>query len=620
VITARARKVDASNGQADLLAAFHQGDMTRVLALSEQASDSDETALLLRALALRAIGRLHDSLPLFLRLTELKPQTFEHWNNLGLATREAGHLETAARAFQRALALAPQNADVHYNLGLLHLQQKNWLAARVALLDAVQLAPDFLDARLQAAHACHICGDNTGEEAMLENAITWPPQPAEQALTLASMLSTLGQQNAAIHVLQQAVLPDDGTDHEMRQRVAALRAALYERANRLELAEAELAQLPPEGLAADHPQLMCAIWLARAAVAARRGKPQDAASCYERILATTDDAEVRAQAAFGLAAAHDKQGQQTDAWQALSRAHEAQLSIARAIVPELMATDSQPLEMANLTVSRTEHDRWTALSSPRSEQCPVFVVGFPRSGTTLLEQMLDAHPDFCAMDERAFLHELTERMELAGQPYPSALAKLTETETEQLRAVYMTMVRKVVPGIGTRRLVDKNPLNMLCLPMIARLFPEARIILCLRHPCDVLLSCYMQSFRSPAFMVLCSSLERLARSYVRAFEHWFGQMEVFAPRVLEWRYESVVARFDDHVLRLGHFLDIEDPAPMARFAEHARSKSYISTPSYAQVTQGIHHRAVHRWHAYRDVFEPVLPMLRPMMERLGYAE
>jgi len=176
----------------------------------------------------------------------------------------------------------------------------------------------------------------------------------------------------------------------------------------------------------------------------------------------------------------------------------------------------------------------------------------------------------------------------------------------------------VVPDLGERRLVDKNPLNMLCLPMIARLFPEARIVLCLRHPCDVLLSCFMQPFRSPAFMVMCSSLQRLAEGYVQAFEHWFANAEVLAPRVLEWRYESVVERFDEHVIRLGRFLDVADPSPMARFAEHAQAKGYISTPSYAQVTQGVHRQAVNRWHAYREMFEPVLPLLRPMLERLGY--
>lgn len=613
------RNVDASKSQADLLAAFNQGDMTRVLALSETLP-ADETMLLLRALALRATGRLREALPLFVRLTQLKPGTFEYWNNLGLVAREAGDAQTAERALQQALTLAPYHADVFYNLGLLQLQQQNWPAARVSLLDAVRLAPEFIEARLQAAHACHLCGDNTGEETMLENAAAWPPQPAEQALTLASMLSTLGQQDAALHALQQATLPDDDTAQAMRQRITALRAALYERGNRLELAEAELSHLALVDVPAHDPQLSCAAWLAHAAVAARRGEMQHAAELYERIIATTADAQMRAQAAFGLASARDRQTRHDDAWQALQRAHEAQLSIARIIVPERMAEDSQPLEMADLTVSRAERDRWIPLKPPRSELNPVFVVGFPRSGTTLLEQMLDAHPDFCAMDERAFIHELTERMPLAGQAYPSALATLTESDADQLRTVYAAMARNVVPDLGTRQLVDKNPLNMLCLPMIARLFPEARIILCLRHPCDVLLSCYMQSFRSPAFMVLCSSLERLARGYVRAFEHWFSQVEVFAPRVLEWRYESVVSRFDEHVLRLGYFLGVDDCAPMARFAEHARQKGFISTPSYAQVTQGIHGRAVHRWHAYRDMFEPVLPMLRPMMERLGYVE
>ena len=615
-IRRKPQSVNASpSQQADLLAAFNQGDMARVLALSETPLD-DETSLLLRALALNATGRLPEALPLFGRLTQLKPDTFEYWNNLGLAAREAGDASIAEQALQHALALAPQQADVHYNLGLFQLQRKQWPAARESLLEAVRLAPEFVDARLQAAHACHVCGDNGGEEAMLEHADSWPPQPAEQALTLAGMLSTQGRQDAAIRVLDQALLPDDAA--AQRLRIVALRAALYERANRLDRAEAELASLRLEDLPASQTQLCCAAWLAHAAVAARRGDIEHAAELYERVLATSEETEVLAQAAFGLAGARDKQARKGAAWQALQRAHAAQLSIARSIVPELMAVDSQPLPMTQLGVRRAEHDRWAPLKSPRSEQSPVFVLGFPRSGTTLLEQMLDAHPEFCAMDERAFLHELTERMSLAGQAYPAALADLSQQEADQLRAVYAQMVGKVLPGLGSRRLVDKNPLNMLCLPMIMRLFPEARIILCLRHPCDVLLSCYMQSFRSPAFMVLCSSLERLARSYVRAFEHWFGQVEVFAPRVLEWRYESVVSRFEEHVLRLGHFLQLDDPAPLKHFAEHARTKGYISTPSYAQVTQGIHARAVHRWHAYREHFEPILPILQPVMQRLGY--
>ena len=121
-------------------------------------------------------------------------------------------------------------------------------------------------------------------------------------------------------------------------------------------------------------------------------------------------------------------------------------------------------------------------------------------------------------------------------------------------------------------------------------------------------------------MVMCSSLQRLAEGYVQAFEQWHQQVEVFRPHLLEWRYESVVGAFDANVTSLGKFLELKDASPMARFAEHARGKRFISTPSYAQVTQGISSKAVNRWHAYRDMFEPVLPTLRPIMQRLGYAD
>jgi hypothetical protein len=261
---------------------------------------------------------------------------------------------------------------------------------------------------------------------------------------------------------------------------------------------------------------------------------------------------------------------------------------------------------------------WKPPAGPAALQSPVFVIGFPRSGTTLLEQMLDAHPDFRSMDERGFIYQLVERMEHAGQRYPDDLAGLTQSEADQLRAVYGRLVERVLPDAASHRLVDKNPLNMLCLPMILRLFPAARIILCLRHPCDVLLSCSMQSFRSPAFMALCSSLQRLARGYAQAFEQCCRHLEIFAPHVLEWRYESVVDDFDGAVARLGQFLGVADASPFAGFTAHARNKPFIATPSYARVTRPVSAAAVGRWRAYREQFEPVLPILRPWIERFGY--
>ena len=600
--------------------AYNTGDMERVIALAGEADErADEGVLVWLGLARQATGRYAQAAATFRHLAQRRPDVSAYWNNLGVASRLGGDLDAAEQALSQAASLAPDDTDVLYNLGLLYIQQRRWPLARETLLDAVERSPDFLDARLQAAYACYVCGDNTWQEAMLAGAIDWPAQPGEQALILSSMLSAQGDIEAALRTLARARLPDGATGELLRLRIAAQRVLLHERNNQVDEAGKELGKLPLgalERLPAEAHPVRVDVWRAHAALAMRAGARAEAATLYRRALALADGDETRASAAFGLAAACDRQGLHAEAWQALQTAHAAQVEIARTVLPELLAPDSQPLQMAE--VDRPAYARWSTLPAPDSLRSPVFVVGFPRSGTTLLEQMLDAHPQFRSMDERAFIHELTERMGQVGQRYPDDLASLTGTEADQLRAVYFRMVGRVLPDLGHRRLVDKNPLNMLCLPMIMRLFPQARIVLCLRHPCDVLLSCMMQPFRSPAFMVLCSSLERLARGYVQAFEQWYRQVEVFAPHVLEWRYESVVDHLDEHLGRLGAFLDVADVSPMAGFADHARTKRFISTPSYAQVTQGIHPRAVNRWHGYREQFEPVLPLLRPLIDRLGY--
>lgn len=607
-----------------MAAAWNAGDVKRVLTLATQASGAEagsEGFLGLLGLAQQQAAEYPQAARTFERLARMQPGVSAWWNNLGVACRHAGDFTASEQALLKAQSLAPGDAEVHYNLGLVYIQQQRWAAAREVLLDAVQLAPRFVEARLEAAHACHVCGDIEGEEAMLEGAGDWPPQPAEQALVLASILSVLGQLEIALKVLTQARLPEGPAARAMRLRITAQRVALHERNNQLELARRELQRLPLDALdalGAGDMDTRIDVWRAHAVTAMRERRHEEAAVLYQRVLEVAKDPEVVSGAAFGLASARDRQALYGDAWKALETAHATQIKIARQAAPELSGTDGQPLPMVTRTVDADAYSKWKSLAGPSMRESPVFVIGFPRSGTTLLEQMLDAHPDFRSMDERGYVYQLIERMEHAGQHYPADLADLTQTEADQLRAVYRRLVEHTLPDLGQRRLIDKNPLNMLCLPMILRLFPDARIILCVRHPSDVLLSCSMQAFRSPAFRAMCSSLQRLARGYVEAFEQCCRHIEVFKPRVLEWRYESVVDDFEGAVTRLGQFLEVADAAPFAGFAAHARDKQFIATPSYAQVTQPVNAAAVGRWANYREHFEPVLPILRPWIKRFGY--
>jgi hypothetical protein len=276
------------------------------------------------------------------------------------------------------------------------------------------------------------------------------------------------------------------------------------------------------------------------------------------------------------------------------------------------------LGIVDTRVSAAEYRCWKTDNAPDAAHSPIFVLGFPRSGTTMLEQMLDAHPALKSMDEQPFAQRVIERMESFGLRYPEDLGQLDGGQCEALRSTYWSCVAKVAELTPGQRLVDKNPLTMLRLPLLKRIFPNSRIVFVVRHPCDVLLSCYMQHFNAPAFTVLCSSMDRLARGYARAMEFWFDQVEVLKPSVHEWCYEEALEDFDTQVARLGTYLQLDDTAPLKEFSIHARAKGYISTPSYAQVIKPLYRTSRGRWRKYREFFEPVLPTLAPVLEHWGY--
>ena len=147
--------------------------------------------------------------------------------------------------------------------------------------------------------------------------------------------------------------------------------------------------------------------------------------------------------------------------------HEVQLVHAGRLVPKLLEPDSNPLNILEFPVSTSAYASWKADSSaPDVSHSPIFIVGFPRSGTTLLEQMLDAHPGLRSMDERAFLQNVINRMQEGGKHlYPDDLGQLTESELADLRDTYWNCVREIVNLQEGERLVDKNPLNIPFSPM-----------------------------------------------------------------------------------------------------------------------------------------------------------
>jgi len=598
----------------EISAAIQQGRLPAAEQLAREelrAHPTDESILTLLGLSVQMQGRPGDAAVYFEELTRLHPDSALHWNNLGSVLREAGRIEAAEAAYRRAQALAPRDSQILENLGLLYYDRADYAAARVCFVGASELDPTSTTARIYGAHACCECTDMATAENLVAPWWQWSNIDFDQQLLLASVMVRLSHVDTAETILRRALprAPD-------KTRVTARLLMLCERLNRVDEAQALLAQLPSPAGVGD-PDLQSEIINAHAALAVRENDYRKARELLERLVGIgTPGSEFF----FALARIRDKLGDVDGAMQALDKAHALQMQKASLMIPELIASGAEPLTTGLDPISAESRRQWVEMPAPGVDESPIFIMGFPRSGTTMLEQMLDAVPGLRAMDEQPFLQSVVERIEQFGLRYPRDLHRLDATQCDELRKVYWGLVRKTVKLEPGQRLVDKNPLNMLRLPLVHRLFPHARIIFAMRHPCDVVLSNYMQSFGAPAFMLLCSTLERLARGYVNAMQGWQHHVALLEPALFSLRHEDLLADFTGTAQRIGDFIGVADATPMLTFHEHAKQKGYIATPSYAQVTEPVNRKGVDRWRRYRRHLEPILPALKPVLEHWHYAD
>lgn len=595
-----------------IVAALQAGELQlaeqRCRAALAQAPDQPDLLLLL-ALGLQQQGRSHDALPMFARLVEVCPEDSLHWSNYALALGRVGDLEAAERAAEAAARLAPHDPERLDELGLIQIQNGKPAAAQASLMRAHELAPDAVSIRLHAARACLACHDHRAE-ILLQPWRSWLPLADEHMAELIQLLVQVSELDDGMELLEDRVrrAPDDWS-------AQLLLAKVYERVNQLEQAQSKLQWILAAIPADADPGIRREVESQQAQLAMRRRDHAAARALLEHVgpgHAAHDDYY------FALAKACDRLGDADAAMQALQTAHAIQVRLLGTSNPHLLEPDAPLLPHVEDRVGEADYRAWPALKAPDSSQSPVFVVGFPRSGTTLLEQMLDAHPRLQSMDERPFMNRLANQLDSVGIQIPRDLGQLVQRDCDELRKGYVILACGKVPRRWDARLVDKNPLNMSWLPMIHRLFPQAKFLFVLRHPCDVLLSCYLQNFQAAPLVAACRSLEHLARAYVAAMENWLYHANLFQPDVFVSRYEDLVEDTPAHTRRIAEFLQLGEAESMLRFAERAREKGYIRTPSYTQVIEPISARGVDHWRQYGAYFEPVLPILRPMLAHWGY--
>ena len=602
-----------SNTLSAIASAIHAGNGQHAEQLCREGlvdHPSEENLLLLLAMSLQRQGRPQEAVEGYAQLIQLFPESSLHWTNYGTALTEAGSLHEAHQAYCKAIELDCANILPRTQLGALLMSMHQYMAARHVLLDALVLDEESPFIRISAARACCLCQDFDRATELVDCWQFWTPLNDDLLqLELAQVLTLKNDVPAAAELLEDLANRSLG-----EPKILLLLASAYERLNRIFDAQALLTKTVSMFAAMTSEQRHEADHLG-AALAMRERSFLKAKAILEQCGARDkhDFAHY-----FQLAGVYDKLGAADEAMATVSTAHHLEISERTFASPEFFEAGGPAMPVTAPGASIEQYARWPSLIAPSASDSPVLIVGFPRSGTTLLEQMLDAHPSLQSMDENPFFNRLAGILTAHDPRIMDDLSVLRQYDCDELRKLYHGMVAKRITRHWDKRLVDKNPLNMQWLPMIHRLFPQAKIVLAVRHPCDVLLSCYMQSFRSSILVAACSSLERLAHAYMETMHRWLEQVSIFNPSIRVSRYEDLVSDFANQSASLADFLELKDAAPLMAFDQHAREKRYIATPSYSQVIEPINHKGVGRWQKYRRHFEPLLPILEPMVRHWGY--
>jgi tetratricopeptide (TPR) repeat protein len=546
--------------------------------------------------ALRTIRRHDQALDHLRKAATLDSMNVQAWNSLGLVALDACRYAAAERAFREAIRLQPRLAHAHVNLaGALRLLGRFDEAMdheRLALkLDSDGHADSGFEENVDARNDLHV-------EVNARQAAPAPVSPAQAQCTKGQAHLAEGQLDQAEDCLREALRLDST------------------------LADAWVALA---GIQAERGNFELSCQSARAALAVRA----NAAEAYWRLASNLQgqlpDADVqamhklagdeslsnndRALLYFGLATVLDQRGLYAEAalhhTAANAQQAAAKLSRGRAHDPERYSRFIDRI-IASFSAELLARGRGWGDCDPR----PVFVVGFPRSGTTLTEQVLASHPQVKGVGELLELHHVFQSLPaIVGLRCGDSFDALPFLEPVSVKAAarrYLDKLDELAPASASR-IVDKMPDNVIQLGLIALLFPNAKVIICRRDPRDIAVSCWQTGFRTSAWNNDWNHLARRLADYQRILAHW---ERVQPLPYLELRYEDMVAEFEHHARLLIDFVGLDWDPSCLEFHSNPR---VVRTPSLAQVRQPIHSRSAGRWRNY----EPYLQPLFQALERYG---
>lgn len=457
----------------------------------------------------------------------------------------------------------------------------------------------------------------TDAEKLVDLANTLHPNDAKLQLMLGNSYKQIQQFDRAINCMTRSLeLAPNAPD---RPQTLVELASMHERLHSLDTARR---------CAEEAMSLAPSFYKAHYALAVIDRRAGDIAAAESRLRQIVDEKQaslgVLADSCYQLASIYDKAGRFDDAFEALTRAKKIFSSAAAPHLDDAWHI-ARIAGKSIATISREHCERWAAVASELKSfnGRTAILTSHPRSGTTLLEQVLDSHPGAISADELQILSEAVYvplgQKDGTNDPVIQVFDRTSVDVLNELRAAYWNSMEGALrEPIDGRLLIDKNPEMTMLLPLVARVFPEMKVLFALRDPRDVVISCFVQQLPLNPVSVHYFSLESTAQKYAKTMQAWLKLRQTICNPWLEIRYEDVVADLEGQTRRVLEFLDLPWDDCVLEYHRRAQKK-HVHSPTYEAVTKPVYSGSVGRWRNYEKYLEPHLEILQPYVEAFGYA-
>ncbi|EDY17806.1 sulfotransferase [Chthoniobacter flavus Ellin428] len=593
---------------ANALAPAYRADALRELGQLREAIHGYEEALEIDpdlphavgnlGLLLLGVGQPERAVELARRATELEPHSGTAWMNLGNVLRSLDRLEEAMDAFAQAQEKMPDSAELCTLIGGIWQETDDLIQAESWYEKALEAEPGRLETRCALASTVAAAGDSTAAVEEFRQIVAEHPESFEAQLGLGNALWEEGEAEGAVAAMRAAAA--------LRPENAGALASLA--SIQASAGDVEEANASNRAALAINPR--CIPALSNLALNLRGKLPEADAHTMEDLLAAKWPRQgARASVHFGLAHYWDGRKEYVRAGE-----HAVAANALHSEFKRERGWHYEPVEYEQhigqlISAFSPEFFRRTQ-GMGRDSEAPVFIVGMPRSGTTLTEQILASHPHVFGAGERNFagrvfhslpalLDRTTESAECLTDVGAAEIRALADWHLEQLQ----TLVEKAGGSKSVERIVDKMPDNYSLLGWIVTAFPKARIIHCRRDVRDVAVSCWMTPFKEIRWAFDLRHIGQRILQYERIMEHW---RKVLPVPMLEIDYEETVADQAGQTRRLLDFVGLPwDDACL----EFHRTERLVRTASVTQVRQPIYKRSLERWRHYEPVLGPLLEIL-----------